>query len=154
MVEVYASVVDRKGQPVQNLQKGDFEVAEDGVKQTVEVFQPQASGMTVALLIDTTGSMAPNLPQVKNAITSLLGMLGADDSIGLFSFSSRLTTLQPLTRNKSEVMSALLSPSAEGKTALCDALAQLARDLSRTGGKKVISAFHRWTGQCQRPDPG
>ena len=141
MVEVYASVFDVKGHRVQDLQKGNFEISEDGVRQKVEVFEPQVDGLTIALLVDTTASMEHELPRVKNAIGDLLNLLSPDDNIGLFSFSSRLKTLQPFTKDRSAVMNSLMSTRAEGGTALYDALAQLARDLSKTGGKKVILLF-------------
>jgi VWFA-related protein len=141
MVEVYVSVSDSKANQVQHLEKSDFEVLEDGVKQNVELFEPQSAGMNIALLIDTTGSMLQQLPYVKNAVIELLSLVGADNDVGLFSFSNRLTTLQPFTKDRNAVLSALLKTKASGSTALYDAMAQLARDLSKSGGKKAILLF-------------
>jgi hypothetical protein len=42
MVEVYVSVFDGKGNRVQHLQKDDFELVEEGVRQKVDVFEHQA----------------------------------------------------------------------------------------------------------------
>ena len=141
MVEVYVSVFDGKGNRVQHLQKDDFELVEEGVRQKVDVFESQAAGMDLALLIDTSGSMMLQLPHVKNAVADLLTLLGPDDKVGLFSFMNRLTALQPLTRDRSSVLSVLLNTRPTGQTALYDSLAQLARDLSKSGGKKVILMF-------------
>jgi VWFA-related protein len=141
MVEVYVSVSDSKANQVQHLQKNDFEVYEDGIKQNVELFESQAAGMNIALLIDTTGSMMQQLPYVKNAVVELLTLLNADDQVGLFSFSDRLTTLQPFTKNRNAVLSSLLKTRASGATALYDSMAQLSRDLSKSGGKKAILLF-------------
>ncbi len=150
MVEVYASVSDSKGHSVPNLRKEDFEISEDGVQQAVEAFEPETAGMNVAILLDTTNSMAAHLPNVKAAINDLIGMLGPEDSVGLFSFSTTLTTLHPFTRNRSEIMPTLTGVHANGATALYDALAQLARDLSKTGGKKGHPPVHGWGGQSKR----
>jgi Ca-activated chloride channel family protein len=141
MVEIYASVFDSKGRSVENLRSTDFEVLEDGARQNLEVFEPQSSESNIAILLDTTGSMEYQLPKVKIAIADLLGMIAADDRVGLFSFSTRLKTLQPFTSNRSEILSALSLVRPDGGTALYDALAQLSRDLSKTGGKKVVLLF-------------
>ncbi len=135
------SVFDQKGHRVENLQKEDFEVFEDDVKQDVQVFEPQVSGLSVALLLDTTGSMARQLPMIKNELADLLGKLDPEDDIGLFSFDTRLNTLVPFTKNRSGILSALSAIHAEGGTALYDALSQLAHDLSKTQGKKVVVLF-------------
>jgi hypothetical protein len=74
-VEVVVSVTDAKGKPVTNLQMEDFRILEDGQEQELNVFEPVSSGITLALLIDTTASVAPDLPHVKNAIGRLLGAL-------------------------------------------------------------------------------
>src|SRR5262245_62803012 len=68
MVEVYATVSDNSGRPMTNLQPEDFNVLEDNRPQQIRVFEPQSSAMTIALLVDTTGSMAADLPRVKNAV--------------------------------------------------------------------------------------
>jgi len=141
MVEVYVSVLDGKGNRVPHLQQSDFEVMEDGARQRIDVFESQAEGMNIALLIDTTGSMMKQLPHVKNAIADLLTVVAAEDSVGLFSFSNRLTALQPFTKDRNAVLSAVLNARPSGQTALYDSLAQLARDLSKDGGKKAILLF-------------
>ncbi len=80
MVEVYASVMDGRGRPVPGLKADQFEVVEDGRPQPIRLFQPQSSSLTMALVIDTTGSMMRELPRVKNAVANLLGLMKPDDS--------------------------------------------------------------------------
>src|SRR5262245_9545630 len=83
MVEVYAKVSDGNGRPVPNLQPDDFRVVEEGRPQEIKVFEPQSSALTIALLVDTTGSMMSDLPKVKNAIGRLLSSLRPEDRVGL-----------------------------------------------------------------------
>jgi VWFA-related protein len=61
--------------------------------------------------------------------------------VGLFSFSNRLTILQPFTKNRDVVLSALFKTRASGGTALYDSMAQLSRSLSKSPGKKAILLF-------------
>ena len=58
-----------------------------------------------------------------------------------FLFSDRLTTLQPFTKDRNAILSSLLKTRASGATALYDSMAQLSRDLSKSGGKKAILLF-------------
>src|SRR5262245_66210427 len=76
MIEVYATVSDNRGRPMTNLQSEDFHVLEDNRPQQIRVFEPQSSAITIALLVDTTGSMALDLPRVKNAVARLLDEIG------------------------------------------------------------------------------
>jgi len=140
-VEVVVSVTDAKGKPVTNLQMEDFRVLEDGQEQELNVFEPVSSGITLALLIDTTASVAPDLPHVKNAIGRLLGALRPDDNVGLFTFATTLTPLSDFTTDRKKTLGNLLQARAAGDTALFDSLAQLSRSLSKMNGKKAILLF-------------
>ncbi len=141
LVEVHAAVMDRRGHYLNGLQAGQFQVMEDGRPQPIHLFEAQSSAMTLALLVDTTGSMAKVLPHVKNAVAQLVTAMKPEDSIGLFSFRNRLSVLQPFTRDHGAALKALLATRAAGSTALFDSLTQLAIDLSRTNGKKAILLF-------------
>ena len=81
--------------------------------------------------------------RVKAAVsTYIIGDTGVrDDSVGLFSFSDRLTTLQPFTKDRNAILSSLLKTRASGATALDDSMADFSRDLSKSGGKKAILLF-------------
>jgi VWFA-related protein len=141
LVEVHAAVMDRRGHYLSGLQAGQFQVMEDGRPQSIHIFEAQSSAMTLALLVDTTGSMAKVLPHVKNAVAQLVTAMKPEDSIGLFSFRNRLSVLQPFTRDHGAALKALLATRAAGSTALFDSLTQLAVELSRTNGKKAILLF-------------
>ena len=141
LVEVYVSVTDGKGKPIQGLQSTDFRVLEDGREQQIHAFETSTSSMTLALLIDTTGSVANELPHVKNAISRLLSSLGPEDSVGIFTFATNLTPLSAFGTDRRATLGALLQTRAGGQTALFDSLVQLSREVSRIGGKKAILLF-------------
>jgi len=141
MVEVYASVTGADGKPVASLTSQDFQALEDGVPQEIQVFEPQVAALTIALLVDTTGSMANDLPHVKGAVARLLTLLKEEDAVGLYSFANGLMALSPFTNDRKSTLRAVLRTRASGGTALFDSLAQLQRELSRIGGKKAILLF-------------
>jgi|RhiMethySRZTD1v2_1073278.scaffolds.fasta_scaffold18256_5 VWFA-related protein len=141
MVEVYVSVKDSKGKAVTSLQADDFRVLEDGRQQDLRVFEPVSAGITLALLLDTTASVAPDLPHVKNAIGRLLSAMGPEDNVGLFTFATTLTSLSDFTTDRRKTLGAVLQTRASGNTALFDSLVQLSRSLSKVNGKKAILLF-------------
>jgi VWFA-related protein len=140
-IEVQAAVYDDKGRPVTNLGAGDFQILEDGKNQQIGRFEPGSSAMTIAVLVDTTGSMTGDLPHVKNAVSRLLGTLNPEHTVGLFTFANKLTELSSFTKDRRATLSAALKMKAEGTTALFDSLAQLSRETSRVEGKKAILLF-------------
>ena len=141
LVELSVTVSSGDRTPVTNLKSDDFRILEDGVLQRVQVFEPQTSAMTVAVVIDTTTSMTTDLPKVKNAVSRLLTALKLSDKVGLFTFANQLTVLSPFTTDRKSTLEALLKVRAEGNTALFDSLAQLSRELSPVSGKKSILLF-------------
>jgi Ca-activated chloride channel homolog len=141
MVEVYAAVFDNHGKPLPSLDSHQFEITENGQRQTISLFEPQTAKVTTALLIDCTGSMARQLSHVKDGVTKLLTSAKPEDSFGLFAFSNRLRVLHSFTQNRSTVLKSLLQTRAMGHTALFDSLAQLAHELSGVEGKRAILLF-------------
>src|SRR4029453_7663752 len=79
MIEVYAAVSDSRGRPMTKLDSAHFHVLEDNRPQQIRVFEPQSSAMTIALPVDTTGSMAADLPRVKNAVARLLDAVRSEE---------------------------------------------------------------------------
>jgi Ca-activated chloride channel homolog len=140
-VEVYATVFDHKGRHIDGLAREQFEVFEDGAPQPIVAFDASGAGLSCALLLDTTGSMAKTLPAVKNAIVRLIDGTRADDTVAIYTFSGSLDLLQDFTTDKAAAKRAVLRTRAEGRTALFDALAQLAKEISVRPGKKAIVVF-------------
>ncbi len=141
LVEVYATVFDHRGRPVVGLTRDDFEIADEGEPQTILSFESAGSELSCALLLDTTGSMGRALPTLKNAAMRLIDQLGERDQAAVYGFNTSLRLLQSFTSDRSAAKRAVLGIRIGGGTALFDALAQVALDLSHRKGKKAIIAF-------------
>ena len=63
-VVLHATVSDRKGIPVSELVKEDFQVYEDGIPQQIEYFSREDIPVTVGLVIDNSGTMGPKRSEV------------------------------------------------------------------------------------------
>ena len=57
LVEVYATVTDRMGEPVAGLTAADFRVAEDGTPQSITAFAAGEFPLAVAIGLDRSFSM-------------------------------------------------------------------------------------------------
>ena len=141
LVEVYASIHDKKGHFVDGLSRENFEVFEDGKPQPIAAFDSTSQSLSCAILLDTTGSMSEALPRVKNSIVKLIDELGPEDSVAIYTFDQRLVVRQDFTTDKSAAKRAALRTRAEGQTALFDALSEAAQELSQRAGKKVLILF-------------
>jgi Ca-activated chloride channel family protein len=138
LVEVYASVRSPKGKPVSGLKEDSFEVLEDGQKQPIRFFESDASALTVALLVDSTGSIAHDLPKMKKAGATFLAGIRPEDTFGLFTFTNRVKTLYPFGHNTDEALNAFMKIEAGGRTAFYDSLAQLVLQMKPVRGRKAI----------------
>jgi VWFA-related protein len=141
LVEVWATVTDNRGRHIDNLTGDQFTVLEQKTAQPLAAFEPQTSPVSVALLLDTTGSMQKALPALKNAALELIGDLRAEDSVAVYCFNNVVTELQGFTTDKGSAKRAVLRTQASGPTALYDALTRVGRDFSGRSGKKVIVVF-------------
>jgi VWFA-related protein len=141
LVEVYATVHDHKGGYVDGLARDNFQVFDDGKPEKITNFETSGQSLSCGILLDTTGSMAEALPRVKNSIVKLIDALDPQDSVGIYTFDSRLTVRQEFTTDKQSAKRAILRTRAEGQTALFDALAQAAQEVAARAGKKVLIVF-------------
>jgi len=137
LVEVYATVFEQ-GRAVDNLTRDQFEIRDDGKPQPIRVFEATDRALSCALLLDTTGSMRDSIPQLRNAARDFIGALRPADSIGVYSSTDHLEELQEVTPDHVAARRALVRLRAGGRTALFDAVSQLAREFRRRPGKKVI----------------
>ena len=92
---------------VRGLTKDRFKVFDTGIPQEISVFEPDESGFSCALLLDTTGSMKRELPTLKRAILEFIDELRPNDSVAVYAFSTQLVEQQPFTTDKDEAKRAV-----------------------------------------------
>ena len=78
--------------------------------------------VSVGIMVDTSGSMEPKIPQAKAAIAEFIRDLNPRDDVFLFAFSEDPYLLQAFTVNHAAVMSRLALLHAYGRTALYDVI--------------------------------
>ena len=138
LVEVYATVFDGGGRAVGGLAREQFEIRDDGAAQPIRVFETTDKALSCALLLDTTGSMSATIPTLRNAARLFIEALRPGDSVAVYSFTDHLSELSEMTADKASSRRALARLRAGGRTALFDAISQLALAMEKLPGKKAI----------------
>jgi Ca-activated chloride channel family protein len=138
LVEIYATVFDHGGHPVDGLHREQFEVRDDGAAQPIQVFESSETPLSCALLLDTTGSMTDSIPALRNAAREFIGQLRPKDTVAVYAFTDHVDELAEFTEDKAVARRGLARLRAGGRTALFDAISQVALSLERRPGKKVI----------------
>lgn len=141
LVEVYATVFNDKGRFMDGLARDQFAVAEDGRPQQVLAFESDSASVSCVILLDTTGSMRDELPRLKNAVIRFIDQLREIDSVAIYSFTTSLVLLQDFTSDHALAKRAVLRTSANGATALFDAIAEASHRLGTRSGKKAVVVF-------------
>jgi Ca-activated chloride channel homolog len=123
--QVTVTVTDSNGRYITGLQKDDFKLFLDGQQRPIEFFrQDLNTPVSVGILVDTSGSMVPKIPQARAAISQFLHDLNDKDDVFLFAFSTHPFLLQPFTTNHELVMNRLGLLHAYGNTAIFDTIMQ------------------------------
>jgi len=137
-----ASVVDEHGHLVQTLAKDNFQVSEDGVKQTIISFQHSDLPVSIALVVDNSGSMSRKRPAVNKSALDLIEASNPQDEAFVVNFSDEAFIDQEFTSNVNKLREGLAHIESRGGTALYDAVVasadKLAMDAKRPKQVLVI----------------
>jgi Ca-activated chloride channel family protein len=142
VVEVYASVTDERGEPVTGLTQQDFEVAENGVAQSVSVFAAGDFPLSVAIALDRSFSMAgTRLAIARSAARVFLGELRPDDEAAVLAIGSEVETVAPLSVDREAQYSALARLDSFGTTGLYDAVERAMQLTQQAKGRRALVLF-------------
>jgi Ca-activated chloride channel family protein len=143
LVRMLVTVKDASGQLIGSLNKSDFAVSDNGVKQDIAVFERQTEQpLSVALMLDTSASVGIELRyELDSASKFLKGLVvegNSDDAAALYSFDWRTTLLKSYTRRFALLDQALRQIKASGGTSLYDAIYLVSQELEDRPGRHVM----------------
>jgi Ca-activated chloride channel family protein len=107
---------------VTGLDQADFEVFEDGAKQTVSFFSKEQQPIALAILLDTSNSMEDKLATAQEAATGFVRRMKKDDVIEVVDFNSRVFIPQPFTNDVNALERAIRQTTVNGSTSLYNAI--------------------------------
>jgi Ca-activated chloride channel homolog len=143
LVRMLVTVKDAAGQLIGSLNKSDFTVYDNNVKQDIAVFDRQTEQpLSVAMMVDTSAStgieMRYELDSVSRFLKALLGQGNPDDTVALYSFNSDVTLHGGYTRRFARVDQLLKQLKSSGGTSLYDAIFLASHELEYRNGRHVM----------------
>ncbi len=123
-VELYASVLDSEGRPVDSLEGGDFTVFENGSQQEIRRFERVRDlPIHAGVLLDTSTSMENALGDVERAALRFFQRIVLPrDRAAVIVFNDFPELKVPLTNRLEVLAGGLAGLEADGETALFDSL--------------------------------
>ena len=107
---------------VQDLKRENFQVYEDGVKQNIISFQHTDLPVSIALVVDNSGSMSKKRPAVNKSALDLVEVSNPEDEAFVVNFSDEAFIDQEFTSNLNKLREGLAHIESRGGTALYDAV--------------------------------
>jgi len=143
LVRMLVTVQDANGQLIGSLNKSDFTVFDNGVKQDIAVFERRTEQpLSVAMLVDTSAStgiqLRYELESVSRFLKTLIGEGNPDDSVALYSFNWQVTLHAGYTRRFARLDQILKQLRSDGGTSLYDAIYLASRELEYRDGRHVM----------------
>ena len=142
LVRILATVKDAAGATVGSLEKSNFELRDNGALQQTAVFERQTEQpLSVAILIDTSGSTAKDLKYETDSVTRFVRAVirsgNPQDTVALYSFNWEVVKQTGYTRDPATVDRQLHLLHGEAGTSLYDAILLASRDMEDRPGRKV-----------------
>ncbi len=142
LVNVDVMVVDNEGNPLQSLDKKNFQLFDDGVQQSVTNFGTGEAPMTVCMLIEFANRWWPYLVLALRYSYDFLNVIHPKDWVAVVSFDLKPQILTDFTQDRMEVRAGLDQLRMPGfmESNLYDALAFVLDRMKEVHGRKAVLA--------------
>ena len=130
---LYASVLDKNGEPVSGLAADDFIVREDNARREVLRVSRATEPMALAILVDNSASAENDIRNIRDGLTKFVSQMSATSDIAIIGLADRPTILQDYTRNASLLnagIGRLFAQPGSGMM-LLDAIVDVSRGLTK-----------------------
>jgi Ca-activated chloride channel family protein len=145
LVQFGVSVVDKQGQPITGLTRDDFEIVENGTKQSVRFFaagEPDgAPPLHLGLLLDTSGSMADDLNDARGAAIKFVNDVTPASDVTFVDFDTEVRAARFAPSDYPRLVERIRGRNADGWTALYDALGVYLQGAQSQDGQKILLLY-------------
>jgi VWFA-related protein len=143
IVRLNVGVVDQRGRSITNLDRSNFQIFEDGVRQEISRFEPSTAPFSVVMILDMSGSTLSMRQVMKQSAFRFLDALSPDDRIAVVEFYDKVNLRNDFTTDRRTVAYSIEVSNGRGKTqfykALDFALDKLANENNRRKAIIVLS---------------
>ena len=136
LVQLNIGVVDRQGRAITSLTRNDFAIYEDGVKQSIQHFEPVDAPFSLVLMLDMSGSTVNFRQQLKLASQRFLDALGPDDRVSVIQFNKGVKSLAGFSTDRQKTAYAIEIASGAGETNFYQALKYALKELEKEGQRR------------------
>jgi len=142
LVRLLVTVKDAAGGIVTGLDRSDFTVLDDGVRQEIAVFERQTEQpLSVAMLVDTSGSTGIELKTESDSVVRFFNALiregNPSDAAAFYTFNWQVT-YGSYTRKLASLERDARHLKSEAGTCLYDAIFYAAREMEYREGRHVM----------------
>ena len=116
----------------------DIDVFEDDVQQEVDTFQEAVDPVSIVLTLDSSGSMKKSTELVKSTATDFVRAVRPEDNLALITFADEPKFEHVLATNREWSLDAIKNYTANGGTALYDALWNALQHLKTAKGRRAV----------------
>ncbi|CAN5466317.1 hypothetical protein BH10ACI3_BH10ACI3_22520 [soil metagenome] len=135
IVRLNVGVVDQKGRPIISLDKANFELFEDGVKQEITRFDPSETPFSVVIMLDMSGSTLGFRQVIRQSAFRFVDALSPKDRVAVIEFYDKVNLRNDFTTDRNIIANSIEVSNGRGKTqlykALDFALEKLSKEKSR-----------------------
>lgn len=121
---------------VTDLEVGDFEVFEDGIKQEVSFFSKVQQPIALAVLLDTSASMESKLETAQEAAIGFARRIRPGDVMEVVDFDSQVNILQPFTGDVAALERSIKQATVNGSTSLYNAIYIALKNLQKVRARQ------------------
>lgn len=136
LVQLNIGVADRRGLPITDLQRNNFTVYEDGVRQNLMSFESTTTPFSLALLLDISGSTLSFRQNLKFAAWRFIDALAPEDRVAVIGFNERAELLTKFTADRKQIAWAIDRADGRGGTQLYAALDYTLKQLALEGKRR------------------
>ncbi len=129
-VRVPVSVLDKRGEPVLGLTGQDFQISENGQKQTVTYFSGERRPLRIALCLDVSTSMTEKMKEVSEALRHFINVLEPQDEVLVITFSADVRVEEDFTSDRERLERVFSRLHPDQGTALYDATIEALRHVA------------------------
>lgn len=124
LVALHVTVTNKRGELITDLNKSNFEVFENKVRQDISLFSHADIPVSAGLVIDNSGSMREKRAQVNAAAMTFVKTSNPEDEMFVVNFNDEyyLDTPGDFTNSQKALQDALSRIDTHGSTALYDAV--------------------------------
>ncbi len=130
-----ATVVDKSGRLLTDLPVSAFKVFENGVEQQIKIFRREDIPVSMAIVVDNSGSMRDKRQRVETAAIQLVKASNPQDEVMIVNFNDEAFEDVPFTSDIKKMEEGLARIDSRGGTAMRDAIS-MTIDRIKEAGKK------------------